>query len=867
MIPTNRTQREQLASLEYSQFPGYNLSDIPANLPPGSLVEGSQDIDLTRKIGALSKRYGIEAQITTPPPGATGVKGIHTYRKNTGDVLLYGHGTDCYKLSGTELTLVKTATADFNAGTLSQVSTMTADCVKLEWDADSSTADYASVAASTDKYTLTPANRIGQAFDTDAGVVNIYKITTATKSDVVWGSGTMTCKVYDNTNRTTLLGTKTISAPSGTVCNFVFDQRIPVAESTQYYVEFTTTVTSMPLRAGAGVSRYGNLWEDGVETADFIHFTTYTCTDYYTSGTWTSPSYDLTTTPIAATIAWTETVPAGTDITLTARASEDNQNWGEYEAVVSGGNIPRGRYVQFVFALTGTTAATPTLSDFTVTYTTSWDTATSILPSGVTVSGERIRFDDYEDECYFADGGRPQRYDGTNTFYLGFITAELPTAPTLTASGDTGNPNGNYYGLVTFVDGHGCESPAGAASAVVSPSSKKIAWTNIPVDATGRVVARNLYRTKAGGTAYFFVAAIADNTTTTYTDDTADAALLTALDTDNAAPPDADIIYEHKGYMVYVSNANPQLLYFSKVGRPDNVPTNSYKSFPGFIKGVKTYQDALIVGGDTFCAAVFGDIWGGTGDNTTVKIISEYEGPVVHESMVQVFGHDLGDVLIFPTRNGLKYLSPGLQDNTLRSTPLSYQVQALFAGAVNRANMAAFYWNNRYIIALNQYGTGTPVQYNNKVLVYDLRTKQWSPPWTIAANGFTIANNKPYLGHSTSAQLYEFEKGTDDAGSNIHAIAVLRDDLCGTPSLKKRFRHIRLVAEANSVTTALNVKPSVDNVEATIAVGTDWLSVLTSPRFPINLGRGYEYSVTLDDDSTNDWIITRIVTAYERGEI
>ena len=39
------------------------------------------------------------------------------------------------------------------------------------------------------------------------------------------------------------------------------------------------------------------------------------------------------------------------------------------------------------------------------------------------------------------------------------------------------------------------------------------------------VIARKIYRTKAGGSTYWLLATIADNTTTTYTDTAADASL------------------------------------------------------------------------------------------------------------------------------------------------------------------------------------------------------------------------------------------------------------------------------------------------------------------------------------------------------
>ena len=46
--------------------------------------------------------------------------------------------------------------------------------------------------------------------------------------------------------------------------------------------------------------------------------------------------------------------------------------------------------------------------------------------------------------------------------------------------------------------------------------------SNIPVSSAPSVIAGKIYRTKAGGSTYWLLATIADNTTTTYTDTAAD---------------------------------------------------------------------------------------------------------------------------------------------------------------------------------------------------------------------------------------------------------------------------------------------------------------------------------------------------------
>ena len=110
--------------------------------------------------------------------------------------------------------------------------------------------------------------------------------------------------------------------------------------------------------------------------------------------------------------------------------------------------------------------------------------------------------------------------------HLRFTPLGGPGAPTV-ATGVAGLLTGNYYYAVTFVTPQG-ETNMGTASAVVAPSSQKVNLTAIPTDATNNATSRNIYRTTTGGVntgPFYLVTTIADNTTTTYTDNTVDGSL------------------------------------------------------------------------------------------------------------------------------------------------------------------------------------------------------------------------------------------------------------------------------------------------------------------------------------------------------
>lgn len=82
---------------------------------------------------------------------------------------------------------------------------------------------------------------------------------------------------------------------------------------------------------------------------------------------------------------------------------------------------------------------------------------------------------------------------------------------------------GQHRYLATFVTSDG-ETDAGLISAPITVVDTPVALSNIPVG--GAVVtARKLYRTAAGGTVFYLLAIIANNTATTYSDNIADGSL------------------------------------------------------------------------------------------------------------------------------------------------------------------------------------------------------------------------------------------------------------------------------------------------------------------------------------------------------
>lgn len=108
-----------------------------------------------------------------------------------------------------------------------------------------------------------------------------------------------------------------------------------------------------------------------------------------------------------------------------------------------------------------------------------------------------------------------------------------PGAPTVALAGaGAGNlSNGAYKYRIVFYNGTG-DTAGGTASATVTVTDNttdgQVALSAIPTCTAANITGRRIFRTAAGGTVYYLLASIANNTATTYTDNIADATIITA---------------------------------------------------------------------------------------------------------------------------------------------------------------------------------------------------------------------------------------------------------------------------------------------------------------------------------------------------
>lgn len=117
-----------------------------------------------------------------------------------------------------------------------------------------------------------------------------------------------------------------------------------------------------------------------------------------------------------------------------------------------------------------------------------------------------------------------------------FAQISAPGAPTATVSTTAGSLTGPYQYCVAYVTGYWegvagsgtlltqGNTEAGTASATVNPNAQEVDLSNIAIGPSG-TMARLIGRTKSGGSEFYVLTQINDNTTTTLTDDAVDSTL------------------------------------------------------------------------------------------------------------------------------------------------------------------------------------------------------------------------------------------------------------------------------------------------------------------------------------------------------
>ena len=174
----------------------------------------------------------------------------------------------------------------------------------------------------------------------------------------------------------------------------------------------------------------------------------------------------------------------------------------------------------------------------------------------------------------------------TITFQLS-TTVYLPFGIELTWGATTGHTSGDYWDFT-------CEALS------IEALHEKVTISSIPTSADGQVTQRRIYRTVAGGSAFYLVATINNNTTTTFVDNIPDAMLGIAMAEDNDVPP-LGLYSEWWDDKLWIADADENIVYYSKTNVPDAFDTsdryiNARKGeLQDKIRGIKSFRSQLYI--------------------------------------------------------------------------------------------------------------------------------------------------------------------------------------------------------------------------------------------------------------------------------
>ena len=442
-----------------------------------------------------------------------------------------------------------------------------------------------------------------------------------------------------------------------------------------------------------------------------------------------------------------------------------------------------------------------------------------VLVSGLTLN-EPVNFCTLGDICLSTNGIEGvKRYNGTAMRSAGF---PAPGAATATASSAAGLLIGDYYWKVTFIyDDAAEESTMGTASGLVTVTDKKVQLTSIPTGSAGSgVTKRNIYRTQAGGSTYYLIATIADNTTTTYLDNTADVALISLGPTDNGIPPTTRFLAAFANRMWYARNPTyKSRLYFTAITQSETSPNTTgvapthgadieivpsdfwvdiNKDDGDEITGLAVTLDSLII----FKSRSIWRLIGDNPENFTIMKVNADSGCIAPRSIARV------ETLVYFLSGGDKpsiYATDGV-----RVIPIGERIQTTLATDIDLSYIStatAVRYKYNYVLIYRPTGGG----YNSKGFIYDYIKDAWATIGNIHyASVFSVWDGagdqgECYFGDASGGNVHRFDNGTSDNGTEISSTWQSKFYDFGQPDTRKPIAQVVMLVKAggNNITAEI----------------------------------------------------------------
>ncbi len=443
-------------------------------------------------------------------------------------------------------------------------------------------------------------------------------------------------------------------------------------------------------------------------------------------------------------------------------------------------------------------------------------TTFSTIPSAQSVftAGIRVGTTQYENHMFMGNGGvSPYKYDGT---YFTRHGVPAPTATATVACGTTGNVSaGTWVWGYTYVNSASVEgniSPFTSATSLAASSIVSLASIGVAPQSHG-VSSRRIYRATSTVGPFRLVGTIADNSTTTFTDNTATPTTLAP--TDNGEPPNYSVIVQHQNRLFCNDPANLNYIWYSEVFEPYTFGSTNF--FPvgdgsfDLVRVLAVYNNGILLLCDNSPYLLYMPSTS-PADWAVVKLLSQYGA----KSPFGTFMYD--NKLMFPSMQNSKFsgfsavsgMTIDVQRTQLESSlagsdrttdkiePDMFLIQEAYASGIS----ATVFKNKAYIAV--PYGVNATA--NTRGYIFDFsRTNitdqefSWGPITGVTPAQFTVYNGKLYyIDAAATGFVRQLETTSyNDDGSAINAYYWTKE-FSGNPgheNLQKDFRRVKLLVD------------------------------------------------------------------------
>lgn len=391
---------------------------------------------------------------------------------------------------------------------------------------------------------------------------------------------------------------------------------------------------------------------------------------------------------------------------------------------------------------------------------------------------------------YACNGTNPlQRHDGATTRAAGFTAPS--SGPTASIVAVAGVMNGTYKYKYSFIysssdlseESSVSPDPAGSAS----PVNQQVDLSSFQAAPTGAVW-MNIFRTKAGGTQFFFHSKVAVNPGGPIRDNVADNLLgLTQGPTDNAKPPTAKYMLFLNGRMWYAEAGSQPRLWYSARASTERNPVGTLtlhgahvEIVPGtfYVDVGQNYEPitGLSVWGDSIVVFKETEIWIIRGDNPgEFRLIdtSNAVGCVAARSIVNM-GLDQGIFFLGKGDTGPAVYAFGGGRAMLKSLEVepTFRANLVGIGAAYTVQPAAGRYRRQYVLSYAKSATPT-----YEYAVYDCSEGRWRFDDGVEAACW-LPYNEPgdagelYFGHAKAGWVVRYDYRGPDFSSAAPSVPV-----------------------------------------------------------------------------------------------